>query len=37
MFPPEDEEDKYIILPFFWIPGESLDTRVKRDHVPYDL
>lgn len=37
VFPPEDEEDKYIILPFFWIPEESLETRVKRDHVPYDL
>lgn len=37
VFPPEDEDDKYIVLPFFWIPEESLETRVKRDHVPYDL
>jgi phage terminase large subunit-like protein len=38
VFPPEDEEaDKYQILPFFWLPEETLDLRVKRDHVPYDL
>ena len=37
MFPPEDEEDKYSILPFFWIPEENVDLRVKRDHVNYDL
>ena len=37
VFPPEDEEDKYVILPYFWIPEETLDLRVRRDHVPYDL
>jgi phage terminase large subunit-like protein len=37
VFPPLDEEDKYCILPYFWIPEESLDLRVKRDHVPYDV
>ena len=37
VFPPLDEEDKYIILPYFWIPEETLDLRVRRDHVPYDL
>ena len=36
-FPPLDEEDKYYILPYFWIPEETLDLRVRRDHVPYDL
>jgi hypothetical protein len=35
--PSEDEEDKYSILPYFWIPEETLDLRVKRDHVNYDL
>ena len=35
--PPMDEEDKYYILPYFWIPEETLDLRVRRDHVPYDL
>ena len=37
VFPPLDEEDKYYVLPYFWIPEETVDLRVKRDHVPYDL
>lgn len=37
VFPPEDEDDKYIILPYFWLPEETLDLRVGRDHVNYDL
>jgi hypothetical protein len=34
---PQDEDDKYCILPYFWVPEETLDLRVKRDHVPYDI
>lgn len=37
VFPPLDEDDKYIILPFFWIPEDNIELRVKRDHVMYDL
>lgn len=37
MFPPLDEDDKYIILPYFWIPEDTIDLRVKRDHVTYDV
>ena len=37
VFPPEDESDKYIILPYFWIPEDNLELRVRRDHVPYDV
>ena len=37
VFPPKDETDKYVILPFFWIPEENIDLRVRRDHVNYDL
>lgn len=37
VFPPLDEYDKYIILPYFWIPEDTIDLRVKRDHVPYDV
>lgn len=36
VFPPLDEADKYIILPFFWMPEENIALRVRRDHVPYD-
>lgn len=37
VFPPLDEDDKYIILPYFWIPEDNLTIRVNRDHVPYDV
>ena len=37
VFPPLDNEDKYIILPYFWIPEDNLTLRVNRDHVPYDV
>lgn len=36
VFPPTEEDDKYYILPYFWIPDETVDLRVKRDHVLYD-
>ena len=36
VFPPEDEDGKYEVLPFFWLPEETLALRVRRDHVPYD-
>lgn len=35
-FPPRDETEKYMILPFCWIPEENMKLRVRRDHVPYD-
>lgn len=37
VFPPTDEDDKYIVLPYFWVPEDTLDLRVRKDHVPYDL
>ena len=37
VFPPRDDEEEYIILPYFLIPEDTLDLRVKRDHVPYDV
>ena len=37
VFPPADEDDKFVILPYFWVPEDTLDLRVRRDHVPYDL
>ena len=37
VFPPVDEDDKYYILPFFWLPEDTLPLRVHRDHVPYDV
>ncbi len=37
MFPPRDEDEKYILLPFFWVPEETIQQRVKANSVPYDV
>lgn len=37
VFPPRDDVEKYVILPYFWIPEENMRLRVRRDHVPYDV
>jgi phage terminase large subunit-like protein len=37
VFPPIPGDDKYYVLPYFWLPEETLDLRVRRDHVPYDI
>lgn len=37
VFPPRTEEEKYIVLPFFWLPEETLELRCHRDHVLYDV
>ena len=36
VFPPNDETEPYTVLPFFWLPEETLQLRVRRDHVMYD-
>ena len=36
VFPPADEDDVYTVLPFFWLPEDTLPLRVRRDHVMYD-
>ncbi len=37
VFPPRNDTEEYIVLPYFWIPEENMKTRVRRDHVPYDI
>ena len=37
MFPPRTENEKYILLPFFWIPEDTIPLRVRRASVPYDV
>ena len=37
MFPPRDEDEKYIVLPYFWVPEETIPQRVKAASVPYDV
>ncbi|MEG1013704.1 MAG: terminase TerL endonuclease subunit [Clostridia bacterium] len=36
VFPPDEDYEPYIVLPFFWLPEETLPLRVRRDHVMYD-
>ena len=36
-FPPRNEKEKYILLPFFWIPEDTIPIRVRRGNVPYDV
>lgn len=37
VFPPQQGEEKYIVVPHFWLPRETLKLRVRRDRVPYDV
>ena len=37
VFPPAEEDESFAVLPYFWIPEENLELRVRRDHVPYDV
>lgn len=37
VFPPEEDGGKYSILPFCWVPEETIDIRSRKDHVNYDL
>lgn len=37
VFPPRSEEEKYIVLSFFWLPEETLGLRCRRDHILYDV
>jgi phage terminase large subunit-like protein len=37
VFPPRTDDEKYMILPYCWIPEDNMKLRVRRDHVPYDV
>ena len=37
VFPPTEDDEHYYVLPYFWLPEETLPLRVRRDHVPYDI
>lgn len=37
VFPPDDGDGVYTVLPFFWLPKDTLPFRVRRDHVMYDV
>lgn len=37
IFPPRTDDEKYILLPFFWIPEENIAKKVRKTGVPYDV
>ena len=37
VFPPTEEDESFSVLPYFWIPEDNMELRVRRDHVPYDV
>jgi phage terminase large subunit-like protein len=43
VFPPStvncqpSTDDKYTVLPYFWLPEDVIDMRSRRDHVPYAI
>ena len=36
VFPPEDDEGKYIILPHYWLPRDNLEQLQNKSHVSFD-
>lgn len=36
VFPPEEPDEPYQALAYFWVPGENLVDRGRRDRVSYD-
>jgi len=39
VFPPTDgdDEEPFFVLPWFWLPADTVAERVKKDSVPYDV
>lgn len=37
IFPPVDEDPRWIVLPTFWLPEDNVDQRVREGRVPYDV
>lgn len=36
LFPPDDINRKWIVLPRFWVPEDRVPERVQTDEMPYD-
>lgn len=37
IFPPKNADERYILVPYFWVPEETIPQRVKANSVPYDI
>ena len=36
VFPPDDEDGVYYVIPYFWIPEDGMHERARKDRVPYE-
>lgn len=36
VFPPRNDTERYIVVPYFWVPEDTIPIRVRRGNVPYD-
>ncbi|HVJ09703.1 MAG TPA: terminase TerL endonuclease subunit [Acidisarcina sp.] len=37
VFPPEGDDKQWYVIPYFFLPEEAIESRSKRDRVPYDV
>lgn len=37
LFPPRDDTERWVCLPYFYVPEENIRKRADRDRVPYDV
>ena len=37
VFPPYGNDEQYSILPYAWVPEETIEIRSRKDHVNYEL
>jgi phage terminase large subunit-like protein len=37
LFPPTGDDEKWLVLPHFFLPEDNIEARVKHDRVPYDV
>src|SRR5208283_5061273 len=37
VFPPQTDGEPWYTLPYFWVPEDTMQERVQRDHVHYDI
>ena len=37
VFPPLTEDGCYEVVPYAWVPADTIDIRSRKDHVNYDL
>ncbi len=36
VFPPDDADGLYMVLPYFWIPADNIVERGRKDRAPYE-